>query len=278
MKHIITIACGLILAPMIAYGADATELKTQKEKNSYSIGMSLGRGWKAQEVDVDLETLTRGVKDMMSGTPLLTAEQAQENIRQLQTEIRTKMQAKREAQGETNKIEGAAFLEKNKTQPGVVTTTSGLQYKVITEGKGASPKPDENVVVNYKGTLIDGTEFDSSYKRNQPFTTGLNRVVKGWQEALPLMKVGSKWQIFVPPALGYAERGTGTIGPNAVLIFEIELVDIKPAQVAQPQNPPQPVTSDIIKVPSAEEMKKGAQIEVIKKEDVDKVKAQTEKK
>ena len=278
MKHIITIACGLILAPMIAYGADATEFKTQKEKNSYSIGMSLGRGWKNQEVDVDLEALTRGVKDMMSGTPLLTAEQAQENIRQLQTEIRSKMQAKRESQGETNKIEGAAFLEKNKTQPGVVTTASGLQYKVLSEGKGASPKPDENVVVNYKGTLIDGTEFDSSYKRNQPFTTGLNRVVKGWQEALPLMKVGSKWQIFVPPALGYAERGTGTIGPNAVLIFEIELVDIKPAQVAQPQNPPQPVTSDIIKVPSAEEMKKGAQIEVIKKEDVDKVKAQTEKK
>jgi len=278
MKHIITIACGLALAPLIAYGADATELKTQKEKNSYSIGMSLGRGWKASEVDIDMDALNRGIKDMMTGTPLLTQEQAQENIRLLQTEIRSKMDAKRKAQGETNKVEGAAFLEKNKTQPGVVTTASGLQYKVLTEGKGASPKPDENVVVNYKGTLIDGTEFDSSYKRNQPFTTGLNRVVKGWQEALPLMKVGSKWQIFVPSALAYGERGSGNIAPNAVLIFEIELVDIKPAQVAQPQNPPQPVTSDIIKVPSAEEMKKGAQIEVIKKEDVDKVKAQTEKK
>ncbi|MEO8429807.1 MAG: FKBP-type peptidyl-prolyl cis-trans isomerase, partial [Verrucomicrobiota bacterium] len=157
---------------------------------------------------------------------------------------------------------GEAFLKQNATKEGVKTTPSGLQYKVLKEGAGKTPKATDTVEVNYRGTLIDGTEFDSSYKRGQPYTTSVMGVVKGWTEALQMMKVGSKWQLFIPSELAYGPRPGGRdIGPNAVLVFEVELLEIKP-----PTPPPgaQPVTSDIIKVPSAEELKKGAKIEVIK--------------
>jgi FKBP-type peptidyl-prolyl cis-trans isomerase FklB len=276
MKKFIIIACGLVLAPFFAQGAEeaaASELKTQKEKFSYTIGMNLGRNFTNQEVDVDLDLLLRGIKDTIGGKCLLSETQAMEISRALQEDVRQRMTAKRKAQGEKNKTEGEAYLEKHKSEAGVITTASGLQYKILAEGKGDAPKATDTVVVNYRGTLIDGVEFDSSYKRNQPFTTGLNRVVKGWTEALQLMKPGAKFQIVVPSALGYGEGGAGKIGPNAVLIFEIELLEVKPPTPAAPPTPVKPVTSDIIKVPSAEQMKKGEQIQVIKKEDAEKEEA-----
>ena len=182
-------------------------------------------------------------------------------------EFTTKMQEKRKLDSEKNKKEGDAFLAENAKKAGIVTLPSGLQYKVVTEGSGASPKGNDTVVTQYRGTLLDGTEFDSSFKRQQPATFELNKVIAGWIEALQKMKAGSKWQLFIPPNLAYGERGSGSlIGPNSTLIFEIELLSVQPA--AQQTN--QPVTSDIIKVPSAEELKAGAKIEVIKPESIKK--------
>ncbi len=272
MKQFIIIVCGLVLAPFFARGAEeAGDFKTPKEKYSYSIGMSLARQWTNSEVDIDLDKMVQGIKETLAGKSLMTETQMMENIRGLQMDIRQKAEAKRKVQGEKNKTEGEAFLAKHKTEAGVTTTASGLQYKVLAEGKGESPKITDSVVVNYRGTLIDGTEFDSSYKRGQPANFTLNRVIKGWTEALQLMKPGGKMQIAVPSALAYGEAGQGKlIGPNAVLQFEVELLEVKAPAVATTPAQPKPVTSDIIKVPSAEQMKKGEQIQVIKKEDAEK--------
>ena len=180
-------------------------------------------------------------------------------------------EAKRKAEGEKNKKAGEDFLAANKSKEGVITLPSGLQYKILKTGTGAVPKLTDLVSVNYKGTLIDGTEFDSSYTRGEPATLGVRGVVKGWTEALQLMTVGSQWQLFIPAALAYGERGSPPkIGPNSALVFEVDLLDIK-----QPPTPPAPnqpaVTSDIIKVPSKAELDKGAKIEVIKQEELDKL-------
>ena len=157
----------------------------------------------------------------------------------------------------------------------MVTLPSGLQYKVIAEGAGDSPAAHDQVTVNYRGKLIDGTEFDSSYKRGEPATFGVSGVIKGWTEALQLMKPGAKWELYIPSALAYMERGSGAqIGPNSTLIFDVELVSVKKQE---PPPTPEPVTSDIIKVPSKEEMEKGAKIEVIKKEDLDKLMKEQQK-
>jgi FKBP-type peptidyl-prolyl cis-trans isomerase FklB len=242
-----------------ARAEEKKELKEQKEKISYSYGMNIGSNLKAREIEIDYDVLLQGIKDSMEGkTPLLTEQEARQVLTAFQTEQRVKLEAKRKEQGIKNKAEGEKFLAENKTKPGVITTSSGLQYKILTEGTGPTPKTNDTVTVNYRGTFIDGTEFDSSYKRGQPASFSVNGVIKGWTEALSMMKVGSKWQLFVPSELGYKEFGKGNIPPNTTLLFETELVGIKP--VAQP---PQ-VTSDIIKVPSAEELKKGAKIEIIK--------------
>jgi FKBP-type peptidyl-prolyl cis-trans isomerase FklB len=267
-----TLFYSLALVGWVAFqaaAADQTVLTDPKQKLSYTMGMNLGNSWKAQDIDVDMEFVARAVKDVMSGNPTLISEsEAREIITAYSKELRTKQEEKRKVQGEKNKTEGAAFLAENKGKPGVVTLPSGLQYKVMTEGKGEIPKATDMVKVNYRGTLIDGTEFDSSIKRGQPAVFGVNRVVKGWTEALQLIKVGSKWQLFIPADLAYGEMGSGRIAPNATLIFEVELLAIEtptPPAVAN-----QPITSDIIKVPSAEELKKGAKIEVIKAEDANK--------
>lgn len=252
-----------------AAAADQTVLTDPKQKLSYTMGMTLGNSWKAQDIDVDMEFVARAVKDVMSGNPTLISEsEAREIITAYSKELRTKQEEKRKVQGEKNKTAGAAFLAENKGKPGVVTLPSGLQYKVMTEGKGEIPKATDMVKVNYRGTLLDGTEFDSSIKRGQPAVFGVNRVVKGWTAALQLMKVGSKWQLFIPAELAYGEMGSGRIAPNATLIFEVELLAIETP--APPALANQPITSDIIKVPSAEELKKGAKIEVIKAEDANK--------
>jgi FKBP-type peptidyl-prolyl cis-trans isomerase FklB len=251
---------------------DKKAFKNEREKVSYAIGMSTGASWKRNEIDVDLDAVGKGIKDSVTGTPtLLTETEAREVLNNFGKELNAKRQEKQKLAGEKNKKEGEAFLAENKKKDGVITLPSGLQYKILNEGKGESPKADDNVSVNYRGTLIDGTEFDSSEKHGQAITRKVTGFVPGWTEALQLMKPGSKWQLFVPSDLAYRERGAPpSIGPDATLIFDIELVSVThPAPTA----PAQPLTSDIIKVPSAEELKKGAKIETIKPEDIEKEKA-----
>ncbi len=206
------------------------ELKTQKEKASYAIGLDMGGSLKANDIDVDAETLMRGINDALSGAkPLMTSDEIKESITALKNDLQAKQQEKMKVAGEKNKKEGEAFLAANKKKKGVKTLESGLQYKIITKGTGTggTPKATDTVTVNYRGTLIDGTEFDSSYKRGQPATFPVNGVIPGWTEALQLMKEGSKWELYIPSKLAYGEKGAGnTIGPNAVLIFEVELISI----------------------------------------------------
>jgi FKBP-type peptidyl-prolyl cis-trans isomerase FklB len=255
---------GILTAALVLQGVAAEKpvLKDQKEKVSYSIGMNLGNNLRNQSVDVDPEVLFKGIKDgIAGGEMLLTEAQAREVMMTFQQELRAKQEEKSKLAGEKNLKEGAAFLAENAKKPGVKTLPSGLQYKVLADGSGPIPKSNDTVTVHYRGTLLDGTEFDSSYKRGEPATFPVTGVIKGWTEALQLMKTGSKWQLFIPAALAYGERGGGRqIGPNAVLQFDVELIGIKPP----PSETNQVVSGEIIKVPSAEELKKGAKIEVIK--------------
>jgi FKBP-type peptidyl-prolyl cis-trans isomerase FklB len=203
-------------------------LETQKQKVSYSIGIDIGKNFKHSNIDIDLEALAQGVKDAISdSTPLLTEQQREEAMRQLQQEMVAKRNESAKKAGEKNKVEGEAFLAENAKKEGVVTLPSGLQYKILKQGDGRKPKLTDEVTTNYRGTLIDGAEFDSSYKRGEPTSFRVNEVIAGWTEALQLMPVGSKWQLFIPSNLAYGERGAGgSIGPNATLIFEIELLSI----------------------------------------------------
>ncbi len=255
---------------------EAQLFKDEKEKASYALGLSLGNNWKRLEIqpgDLDFDQLGRGLKTVLGGDkPLLTEQEGAEILKKFQQDLTVRQQERRKQIGEKNKKEGEAFLAENKTKPGVIALPSGLQYKVITEGTGQLPKATDTVVAHYRGTLLDGTEFDSSYSRNQPLTRQVTGLVKGWQEALQLMKTGSKWQLFIPPDLAYGEHGSPPkIGPEATLIFEMELLSI---QAPPPPVTNAPLTSDIIKVPSLEEMKKGAKIETIKAEDVERLQRQ----
>jgi len=227
IRWMVTLGIGLLTG--IAAAQDAPALKDQKEKLSYALGMDLGNQFKKQAVEVDADIFVKGLKDSLSGNKtLLTEQEARAAITALQNEIRTKQMAIAKELGEKNKKEGDAFLAENKTREGVVTLDSGLQYKILQAGEGKKPTIDDTVVCNYRGTLINGTEFDSSYKRNQPATFPVKGVIKGWTEALQLMPAGSKWQLFIPPNLAYGERGTGNlIGPNATLVFEVELISIQ---------------------------------------------------
>lgn len=204
--------------------------KTQKEKVSYSIGVDIGRNLKKQNININADMLARGMKDAFSGATLVMSEKDMETtLKTFQQEMMTKMEAQRKVVGEKNKKEGEAFLSANKNKEGVITLPSGLQYKVITNGTGSKPTKDQTVKVHYRGTLIDGSEFDSSYKRGEPVEFPVGQVIAGWVEALQMMSVGSKWQLFIPSDLAYGEQGNprGGIGPNAVLIFDVELVSIK---------------------------------------------------
>jgi FKBP-type peptidyl-prolyl cis-trans isomerase FklB len=211
-------------------------LKTPKEKASYAIGVNIGRGLHRDVVDVDPAILARGLRDGLGGAKtLLTDEEMKGAMVVLQTELRKKQQVRskeQEAQmlqmGEANKKEGEAFLAANKAKDDVVTLPSGLQYKILKEGDGPKPTATDSVVCNYRGTLLNNTEFDSSYKRGQPATFEVGKVIHGWTEALQLMPVGSKWQLFIPAELAYGQQGAGPdIGPNATLIFEVELLSIQ---------------------------------------------------
>lgn len=256
-----------LAAPLLADGTNV--LSDERAKASYAIGMSIGHNFQQQKVDVDLDLVLRGMKDMQSGGPtLMTLSEMQSTLRAFQQEMMAKQAKMRQELAETNKVLGAAFLATNKDNPGVVTLPDGLQYKILTTGTGAVPTPNDTVTVNYRGTLLDGTEFDSSYKRGQPASFPVGGVIHGWTEALEKMPVGSKWELFIPSDLAYGEPGNRAIPPNSTLIFEVELLDIK---ATPPPAVQQPLSSDIIKVPSAEEMKHGAKIETIKAEDVAKM-------
>jgi FKBP-type peptidyl-prolyl cis-trans isomerase FklB len=208
---------------------NASSLTTQKDKISYAIGMNIGTNLHKQSVDVDPKVLQQGLQDAMAGgKTLLSEDEARATLTEFQNDMRKKQQEKMQQAGETNKKEGDAFLAANKAKQGVVTLPSGLEYKILTAGAGPKPTASDSVVCNYKGTLIDGKEFDSSYKRGQSATFPVGGVIKGWTEALQLMPVGSKWQLFVPSELAYGERGSGPdIGPNATLVFEVELLSIQ---------------------------------------------------
>ena len=227
--------------------ATGLTLKTQKEKFSYAVGMRTGQrmaeSFKKQSVPYDPAVLARGLKDgLVGGKTLLTEEEAQAAIKVVQEEVGKQQMEKMQAAGAANKKEGDAFLAANKGKEGVVTLPSGLQYKILKEGTGPKPTATDTVVCNYRGTLINGTEFDSSYKRGQPVTFPVSGVIKGWTEALQLMPVGSKWQLFIPSDLAYGDRGAGAdIGPDSTLIFEVELVSIREkSKEAAPESPKNP--------------------------------------
>jgi len=279
LKVLLVAAVGLAVVQLPARAEDKPAFKDDREKASYGLGMYWGNQMKRNNMDLDLDVLFGALKDTLAGHELkLTDQQASESIRTYQQETRKKL-------AEKNKKEGDTFLAENKTKPGVKThdvklrdATAEFQYKVITEGTGAIPKSNDTVNVNYRGTLISGKEFDSSYKRGQPGKFVVNRVVRGWSEALEMMKVGSKWELYIPSALAYGDNGTPSIEPGSTLIFEVELLGIEAPPPTPPAAQPQPLTSDIIKVPSAEELKKGAKIEVIKPEDAARMAQQEQQK
>jgi FKBP-type peptidyl-prolyl cis-trans isomerase len=229
MKRIWVAVLGLGLFVCSGSAQDQPVLKTQKDKLSYAIGLEMGKGVKDEGLDVDPTVLAQGIKDaILGGKPLLSDEEFRTIIADVQEEMKQKqMQAMEEAAAE-NKKEGEAFLASNTKKDGVVTLPSGLQYKILTVGQGKKPAETDTVLCNYKGTFLDGTEFDSSTQAGKPVPFELKGIIPGFKEALLLMPVGSKWQIFVPSNLAYGERGAGNvIGPNSTLIFEIELVSIQ---------------------------------------------------
>jgi FKBP-type peptidyl-prolyl cis-trans isomerase FklB len=242
MKYpIIPVCIALVASPL--FGQEkSTELKTEMDKVSYSIGLQIGfnlvkqqEALKKQNVQVNTDSLISGVKDALAGKPQLTTDQVRATLSAFEKD----MAQKEQAAAQKNTGEGEKFLAENKKKEGVKTTSSGLQYKVVKEGNGPQPKDTDTVVANYRGTLIDGTEFDSSYKRGQPATFPLNRVIKGWTEGLQLMKVGSKYQFFIPASLAYGEQQMGPdIGPSSTLIFDVELVGIQPASGPAPSASP----------------------------------------
>jgi FKBP-type peptidyl-prolyl cis-trans isomerase len=246
MRSFITAALALFCLSAAAYAqqdaaTQAPELKTVKDKASYAIGQQIGETLKARSFDVDLNILTRGIMDALAGAkPALAPEEIQDAMVAFQREAQVKAAEKAKLLGEKNQKEGDAFLAANKTKEGVVTTPSGLQFKVLKRGAGkVSPKATDTVTTHYRGTLIDGTEFDSSLG-GEPVSFPVGGVIAGWTEALQLMRVGDKYQLFIPASLAYKERGAGgRIGPNATLVFEVELLGIEAAP-ANPNVQPKP--------------------------------------
>lgn len=221
------LATSAVLAAAIG-SVHAQDLTTDKQKVSYMVGMDLGRNLTQIQDELDVAILVQGLQDTLAGRPTkLTEEQANEVKQGFMQKLQARAVEERTAQAAANRSEGEAFLAENKNKPGVRTTESGLQYQVITEGRGAKPAATDRVRVHYTGTLLDGTQFDSSVDRGTPAEFALNGVIPGWTEALQLMSVGSKYKLFIPSELAYGENGTpGPIGPNATLIFEVELLEI----------------------------------------------------
>jgi len=225
MKSIVLSVGALFLVVSLFAEEKPPQLKDLKDKASYAIGLNVGFNFKRQNVEVNQDAFAAGFRDALSGKkPLMTEQEVKETMMAFEKD----MQQKLSETAQKNAADADKFLAANKTKEGVKTTESGLQYKVMKEGSGAQPKSSDTVTVNYRGTLTDGTEFDSSYKRGQPATFAVSGVIKGWTEALQLMKVGAKYQLFIPANLAYGEQGRPGIPPNAPLIFEVELMDVKP--------------------------------------------------
>ena len=271
LNLILSVVAGAVLLQAPARAADEkADFKDDREKASYAIGMFFGNQIKRSNMDVDVDLAISTMKDVLAGRTLkFTEEQARQAIMEYQKQAQQKL-------AEKNKKEGEAFLAENRKKEGVKVqkvalpdgTPAEFQYKVIAEGSGPSPKSNDVVTVNYTGKLINGTEFDSSAKHGQPLKRPANTLVRGWTEALQMMKAGAKWEIYLPSSLAYGDRGSGPlIEPGSTLVFEMELVSFEAPPQAAVAQPGQPLTSDIIKVPSADELKKGAKIEVIKAED-----------
>jgi FKBP-type peptidyl-prolyl cis-trans isomerase FklB len=228
MKYHWIIILGLLVFSSQAVGQEKEVPKTHKDRVSYVIGMDIGTNLKKQGIDVNPDVVFKGMKDALSGNkPLLSEKGMDDTIAAFEKEIKAKQEARMKQAAEKNKKEGETYLTENKKKEGIIALPSGLQYKVIKKGSGKKPKPSDTVTTHYKGTLIDGTEFDSSYKRGQPVSFQVGGVIAGWTEALQLMEEGAKWQLFIPSQLAYGERGAGPIGPNATLIFEVELISIQ---------------------------------------------------
>ena len=229
MRYVLaTILIGFLITCTFCLAGEKLELKDQRDKESYSLGYQFGQGAKSQGLDIKVELYVSGVRDALSGTnPQLSQEEIQKTVSELQKRMMAARQKELKEMSAKNLAEGKAFLEENKKKEGIKTLPSGLQYKVLTEGSGKTPKAADNVTVNYAGTFINGAEFDSSYKRGKPTTFQVDKVIRGWTEALQLMKEGSKWQLFIPPELAYGSRGGGHIPPNSTLIFEVELITVK---------------------------------------------------
>ena len=237
MKSIIASVIVLSVVLTVSGEDKPAQLKDQKDKFSYAVGLNIGMNFKRQNVDVNVDNVLAGLKDGIAGKPQMNTDQIRETMMAFEKD----MQQKQAEAGKKNEADAQKFLADNKKKDGVKTTSTGLQYKVITEGKGAQPKATDTVTVNYRGTLIDGTEFDSSYKRGQPATFPVGGVIKGWTEALQLMKAGSKYQLFIPPDLAYGERSPSpTIPPNSALIFEVELMSVQPGASSAPAASPAP--------------------------------------
>ena len=232
MKYLFITFLSMVFLFSICSAAERLELKSQKDKEGYSLGYQFGQSLKSQGVDVNVDAYISGIRDFLDGKePMMTQEEMRATVSELQKRLVADRQKELKEMAEQNLIQSKVFLEENKKKVGIKTLPSGLQYKILAEGSGKTPVATDTVMVHYKGLLINGTEFDSSYMRGQAASFQVNSVIPGWNEALQLMKEGAKWQLFIPPNLAYGERGGGTIiPPNSVLIFEVELISVGPAK------------------------------------------------
>jgi FKBP-type peptidyl-prolyl cis-trans isomerase len=227
MKYLWIIALSVGMLANVAQAEEGPSIKNDDEKVNYSLGYQIGGELKGQNVSIHSDLVIRGIQDAVSGEqPLMAPADMRTTLVELRKRVVAEHREKQRQAAEQNRAEGEAFLAKNAKKDGVTTLPSGLQYKVLAEGEGATPKATDSVTVHYRGTLIDGTEFDSSLRREKPATFAVNRVIAGWTEALQLMQAGDKWQIFIPQALGYGQRGAGKIPPNSALVFEVELLSV----------------------------------------------------
>ena len=228
MRYLLAMLLSVILMSNLCLAEEKLNLKDEKAKANYSVGYQIGGDFKRQGVEINPEMLLKGIQDALSGEKgLMTPQERRNTLVNLQRQVAAQQEQDKPKQAREYRGEGRDFLAANAKKPGVVTLPSGLQYKVIREGTGKTPGPHDSVTVNYRGTLINGNEFDSSYRRGKPATFRVDGVIAGWTEALQLMKEGAEWQLFIPPELGYGQGGAGAkIPPNSTLIFEVELISV----------------------------------------------------
>jgi len=227
MKNTLIMSVGVVLLTGLCTACDKTDLNTENDRVNYSVGYQIGGDFKRQAVELSPQALVQGIEDALGDSePLMTQEEIRTTLVNLKKRIVAAQREKAALAVTEDRARAEAFMTENANKEGVTVLPSGLQYKVMHEGSGATPGATDKVTVHYRGTLLDGTEFDSSYSRNKPASFGVNRVIPGWTEALQLMQEGDKWQLFIPSKLGYAERGAGKIPPNSTLIFEVELLSV----------------------------------------------------